>query len=184
MRKVKKVTLAGLLAVVMLSVFISFAYCAIGTGTLFVYEDTWGGIEAPKEDPNETYKVVVGFTYYIQLVNITEFDVGELLTIKIGWTSVNGTARTTFFFDVPVLEKPDGTRYIDVPAWVVPRDGKVCTTCTVHYTQTGSPDFIAQGQASTIGHMHIIPETLLGTVSVVLACFAGLGMAFKRKRLS
>ena len=182
MRKAKKVTLTGLLAVVILSVFISFAYCEIGTGTLFVYEDTWGGLEALKAGPNEAYQVIVGFTYYIRLVNVTEFDVGELLTIKIGWTSVNGTSRTTFFFDVPVLEKPDGTRYIDVPAWVVPRDGKVCTTCTVHYTKDGFPDFVAQGQVSTIGHMHIIPETLLGTISVVLAGFAGLGIFFRRKK--
>lgn len=182
MPKVKKVILASLLAVVMISVFISFAYCTNGTGTLFVYEDTWGGIEAQKSDPKQTYQVLVGFTYYIRLVNITEFDVGELLTLKIGWTDVNGTSRTTFFFEVPVKEMPDETRYVDVPAWVVPRDGKVCTTCTVHYTQDGFPDYVAQGQASTIGHMHIIPETLLGTISAVLACFAGLGLFFRRKK--
>ncbi|UCG45131.1 MAG: hypothetical protein JSV58_07125 [Candidatus Bathyarchaeota archaeon] len=183
MNKGKKAVLTSLLAVVMLSVFISVGYCEIGTGILFVYEDTWGGVEAQKAGPQGTYEVIRGLTYYIRLVGITEFGVGELLTIKIGWTDINWTSRTTFFFDVPVLEMPNGTRYVDVPAWDVPRDGKVCTTCTVHYTMEGFPDYVAQGQASTTGHMHIIPETLFGTLSMVLTCFAGLGIAFKRKKL-
>lgn len=184
MWKRRTLSLTSLLAIVMFLILISCAYGEVGTGTLFVYMDTWGGVEAPKSGPKETYMVLTGFTYYIRLVNITEFDTGELLTIKIGWTDVNGTARTTFFVDVPVNEKPDGTRYVDVPAWVVPSDAKVCTTCTVHYTRSGDPDYVARGQVSTIGHLHVIPETFLGTIGSMLVCFAGFGVLLARKRSS
>lgn len=168
----------------MFSVLISYAYGKVGTGTLFVYVDTWDGVEAPKVGPKDTYIVFIGYTYYIRLVNITEFETEDQLVIKIGWTDVTGVERTTLFVDVPVNEKIDGTKYVDVPAWIVPQDAKICTTCTVHYTRSDAPDYVARGQASTIGHMHIIPETILGTIGAILSCFAGFGILFARKKSS
>lgn len=155
---------------------IPFANASVATGQLYVYVDTWNGTEAPKEGPKgDTYFIEIDTTYYIVIFGITEFNVGDLLTIKIGWTNTAGNGQTTFFHNVPVEEYvSSGEKYVNIPAWTVPSNAKICTTCTVHYTNPDSPDFIAYGQASTIGHMHIIPLAPLGIIGTILALFAGL----------
>jgi len=65
-----------------------------------VYTDTWGGSEAPT-DAQGKYLVVIGQTYYIRVLGITEFNVGDQLIVKIGWTDTGGVAQTTFFSNVP-----------------------------------------------------------------------------------
>lgn len=163
--------------------FIPFANATIGTGQLHVYIDTWGSTEAPKDGPKgDTYLIETDNTYYIVVFGITEFNVGDLLTIKIGWTDTAGNGQTTFFHNVPVEEYVSpGEKYVNVPPWTVPSNGKICTTCTVHYTNPDSPDYVASGQASTIGHMHAIPMTLLGTIGTILALFAGFTVFSRRK---
>lgn len=148
-----------LLTIIVMMLFIPFANAMVGTGQLHIYVDTWGGTGAPKGGPKgDTYFIEIDTTYYIVVFGITEFDVGDLLTIKIGWTDIEDSGQTTTFQNVPVEEfVSSGEKYVNVPPWTVPSNAKICTTCTVHYTNPDSPEYIASGQASTIGHMHIIP---------------------------
>ncbi|UCE28994.1 MAG: hypothetical protein JSV85_06980 [Candidatus Bathyarchaeota archaeon] len=151
-----------------------------GTGILYVYVDTWGGTEAPANS-HGTYDVNIGLTYYIRVWDLKEFNPGTLLTIKIGWTDVTKASRTDFFHDVEVKED-SGVRYVDV-AWTVPLEAMISTTGTVHYKRDNpsTPDYIARGQLSNVGHMHFIPETALGTIGPMLALIAGLGFLAIRK---
>jgi hypothetical protein len=161
--------------------FIPFAKATEGTGVLYVYVDTWGSTEAPRGGPNgDTYFVSIGTTYYIRVFEITEFDKGDILQVKIGWTNSSGLGQTTVFNNVLVKES-GGVEHVDV-AWTVPSNTKVCTTATVHYTQKPGPDYIASGQVSNIGHMHIITETFLGTIGAILALFVGFGLYLLPKK--
>ena len=172
MRRSNRYTVIGMLtAIICIMLAIPVAHATLGTGQLIVYTDTW--VEAPQGGPHgDTYLVIPGATYHIRVWNITEFNTGDLLTVKICWTDNTNASRTTFFYNVPVLEMT-GIKYVDV-TWTVPADGKICTTCTVHYTQAGTPDYVAIGLISNIGHMHIIPETLLGTLGTLLALFGAV----------
>jgi len=166
-----------IIAYVMLA--IPFAKAQIGTGQLYVYTNAWA--EAPKGGPNgDTYFVTPGATYHIRVWNITEFSTGAFLTVKIGWTNTSDMSQTTFFYDVLVMEDSDGVRYVEV-TWTVPLNAKICTTATVHYTQKPGPDYVVTGQISSIGHMHIIPEVLLGTIGTIFALFGAFGI-FKLRR--
>lgn len=172
-----------LFTIVVMIMFIPFANAVVGTGQLHVYIDTWGGTEAPKDGPkSDTHLIEIDNTYYIVVFGITEFNVGDLLTIKIGWTDTTDNAQTTTFLNIPVEEcVGSGEKYVNVPPWSVPSNAKICTTCTVHYTNPDSPEYVASGQASTIGHTHIIPLTPLGTIGTILALFTGLTILSRRK---
>ena len=172
--------LIGMTLVLIATVSTPSVKAARGTGVLYVYTDTWGGSEAPK-DSKGTYYVTIGNTYYIRITGITEFDTGTLLQVKIGWTDDTDTSQTTVINDVPVNELSDGTKYVDVE-WTVPPNAKVCTTTTVHYKGDSGPDYIATGQISNIGHMHVIPVTLLGTAGALSALLAGLGLYLLPKK--
>jgi len=174
LRKTNRYTVIGMLtAIICIMLAIPLAHATLGTGQLIVYTDTW--VEAPKNGPNgDTYLVNPTATYHIRVWNITEFNTGDLLTVKICWTDNTDTSRTTFFHNVPVLET-GGIKYVDV-TWTVPADGKICTTCTVHYTQAGTPEYVAIGLISNIGHMHIIPESLIGTIGTLLALFGAFSI--------
>lgn len=182
-KRISKYMLLSLFTAVALSLLVSTSLAGtLGTGILYVYTDTWGGTEAPK-DVHGTYHVTIGNTYYIRIWDITEFTTDTLLTIKIGWKDVTNASRTDFFYDVPVKET-SGKRYVDI-AWTVPNDAKICTTATVHYKGQDplTPDYLARGQISNIGHMHIIFETPLGTIATTLALFTCLGVfALTKKR--
>lgn len=173
-----------LLTIIVMMLFIPFANAKVGTGQLHVYVDTWGGTEAPKGGPKgDTYFIGTDTAYYIVVLGITEFDVGRLLTIKIGWTDTAGNDQTTTFQNVPVDEcVGSGEKYVNVPPWTVPANAKIGTTCTVHYTNPDSPEYVASGQVSTIGHMYFIPLTPLGTIGTLLALFAGLSIFSRGKR--
>lgn len=157
---------------------------AVGTGALYVYIDTWGGTEAAT-NKHGTYMVNIGLTYYIRIWNVTEFNTHTKLTVKIGWTDVMNTSRTDFFDDVEVQETM-GIRHLDV-AWTVPLEAMICTTGTVHYKNNNpkSPDYVAKGQMSQVGHMHFISETAIGTLGPILALITGLGVfgAARKKTL-
>ena len=180
MPKNNRYVLIGLLTIITcVMLAIPFAKAEIGTGQLYVYTNAW--VEAPKGGPNgDTYFVTPGATYHIRIWNITEFSKGALLTVKIGWTNTSDMSQTTFFYDVPVMEDSDGVRYVEVP-WTVPLNAKICTTATVHYTQKPGPEYVATGQISNTGHMHIIPEVLLGTIGTIFALFGAFGI-FKLRR--
>ncbi len=175
--------LIGVLVISAIALLIPFAKANpdVGTGVLYVYVDSAHTTEAPKAGPNgDTYFVIIGNTYYIRVLGITEFNTGDKITVKIGWTNTSGGGETTQFNNVPVQES-GGVKYVDV-TWTVPSNAKVCTTATVHYTKKPGPEYVAQGQISNIGHMHIIPETLLGTIGAILALFAGLGLFLLPKK--
>ena len=113
MRKTNRYTVIGMLtAIICIMLAIPLAHATLGTGQLIVYTDTW--VEAPKNGPNgDTYLVNPTATYHIRVWNITEFNTGDLLTVKICWTDNTDTSRTTFFHNVPVLET-GGIKYVDV----------------------------------------------------------------------
>ena len=174
MHKKNRYALIGLLTIITyVMLAIPFVKAEVGTGQLYVYTDTWA--EAPKDGPGDTYFVNIGSTYHIQVRGITEFSTGELLTVKICWTDSSNTSQTTFFYDVPVIEDLGGVKYVEV-TWPVPSEAKICTTSTVHYTQKPGPEYVAAGRISKTGHMHIIPEFLLGTIGVIVALFGAFGV--------
>jgi len=153
---------------------IPFAKAKVGTGQLYVYNNSWS--EAPKGGlEGDTYFVNIGTTYHIQVWNITEFDKENLLTVKISWTDDSNINQTTFFNDVPVMEDSGGVKYVEVE-WTIPLKAKICTTSTVHYTQKPGPDYVVAGQISNIGHMHIVLESVLGTIGLILALFGAFGI--------
>ena len=160
MPKNNRYVLIGLLTIIVcVMLAIPFAKSTVGTGQLYVYTNAWA--EAPKGGPKgDTYFVNPDATYHIRVWNITEFNTGELLTVKICWTNTSDMSQTTFFYDVPVMEDSDGVRYVEV-TWTVPSNAKICTTSTVHYTQKPGEEYVAAGQISGTGHMHVIPEVLL-----------------------
>jgi len=179
LRKTNRYTVIGMLtALICIMLAIPVAHATLGTGQLIVYTDT--SVEAPQGDPHgDTYLVNPGATYHIHIWNITEFNTGDLLTVKICWTDNTNASRTTFFHNVPVLET-GGIKFVEVD-WTVPADGKICTTCTVHYTQAGTSEYIAIGLISNVGHMHTVPETLLGTIGTLLALFGAVSLFFVHK---
>lgn len=179
MPKNNRYTLIGLLTIITcIMLAIPLANATVGTGQLYVYTDTW--VEAPKGGPNgDTYFVNPGATYHIRVWGITEFNTGDLLTVKICWKDTSDTSQTTWFYNVPVLED-SGIKYVQV-TWTVPSDAKICTTSTVHYTQQSTPEYVAAGQISNTGHMHIIPESLIGTIGTILALFAAFGFFVSSK---
>ncbi len=153
-----------------------------GTGVLYVYTDTWGGIEALTEPPQGNYLVFPGQTIYIRIWNVTEVSAEKFVTIKIGWTDTNGNSQTMFFYDVQVLEQ-FGVRYIDVPAWTAPSNAKICTTSTVHY-RYGNNEYVAAGQMSNIGHMHfVVPEVPFGPITSLAATILALYAYMRIKRV-
>jgi len=175
--------IGSLIIITCMMLTVSLAEAEIGTGQLYVYIDTWGGIEANKGGPNgDTYFVARDTTYYIRVFGITEFNKGDLLTVKICWKMVFGSPsmghvinQTTFFYDVPVMEDLDGVKYVDV-AWTVPSSAKISSTSIAYYAE-----FLVAGRISNIGYMHIIPELLLGTVCAILALFGAFGIFKLRK---
>jgi len=168
------VLIGSLTIIVCVMLAIPFAKATSGTGQLYVYTGTW--VEAPKGGPNgDTYFVYPDATYHIRVWNITEFSTGALLTVKIGWTDTSNMSQTAFFYNVSVKEDSDGVRYVEV-TWTIPSNAKICTTSTVHYTQKPGPDYVAAGQISSTGHMHIIPELLIGTIGAILALFGAFGI--------
>jgi hypothetical protein len=181
MRKSQLLPIPFLLLLMLCSVPVSAKQ---GTGVLYVYTDTWGGTEAPKEPPQGNYLVFRGQTIYIRIWNVTEVLARELVTIKIGWTDTNGNSQTTFFYNVPVLEdEQSGVRYIDVPAWTTPSNAKICTTSTVHY-RYGNDEYVAAGQMSNIGHMHfVVPEVPFGPITSIAATILALYAYMRIKRV-
>jgi len=187
MQKYTRYVIVCILAVFTAVLLIPFARAQeedpVGTGVLYVYVDSARNTEAPKGGPHgDTYFVTIGITYYIRVLEITEneFNTGDLITVKIGWNDTSGTSQTTWFTNVPIQES-GGVKYVDVD-WSVPLNAKICTTATVHYRKDSGPDYVARGQISTVGHMHIIPQTLLGTIGAILALFAGLGLYLLPKK--
>jgi hypothetical protein len=167
-------------AILMLSILAVYMFLVqpcksdVGTGVLYVYTDTWGGIEAPKDEKG-TYYVEIGKTYYIRISGITEFNTGDFVTVKISWTDANtGNGETSFIYNVEVKES-DGIKYVDVD-WTVPTNAKICETSTVHYRGNSGPEYVASGQISQVGHMHVIPTTFLGSIGALSAIFASLGL--------
>ena len=167
--------LIGLLTIITYMVLtIPLAKAQVGTGQLYVYTNAWA--EAPKGGPEgDTYFVNPDATYHIKIWNITEFGTEVLLTVKIRWTDTSNKSQTTFFYDVPVMEDLSGVKYVEV-TWTIPSNAKIYTTSVVHYTQKPGPDYVATGQVSNIGHMHIIPELLIGTIGAILALFGAFGI--------
>jgi len=136
-----------------------------------VYRDAAHTIEAPEEsNGNHAYIVSIGTTYYIRIWGITEFNTGEQLTVKIGWTDTLDNDQTTIFNNIPV-QQTAGTKYLDV-TWTIPTNAKFRTTTTVHYTKKPGPDYLATGQMSNIGHMHVVPDFLQGSIGAIIALFA------------
>lgn len=175
MSRNNRYALIGLLTIITYIVLtIPLAKAQVGTGQLYVYTNVWA--EAPKGGPKgDTYFVTPDATYHIRVWDITEFSKGALLTVKICWTNTSDMSQTTFFYNVTVMEDPSGVKYLEV-TWIVPSNAKICTTSTVHYTQKPGPDYVATGQISNTGHMHIIPELLIGTIGAILALFGAFGI--------
>ena len=142
----------------------------IGSGVLYVYTDNWGGTEAPK-DAQGKYLVLVGQTYYLRITGITEFDVDDQLTIKIGWTDTDGNSQTTWISPIPV--QTGGVADFE---WTIPLNAQVCLTCTVHYRGDKGPDYVCGQLTGPPGHMHVIPENPLGTIGSILALFLGFAI--------
>lgn len=170
-------------ALTILALSISKVSATIGTGQLFVYTDATRTTLAPND--GNTYNVTIGFTYYFRIWGITEFNKGDMLTIKIGWEDMWSTDHTTFLYDIEVLET-GGTKYVDF-SWTIPLQAKICSTGTVHYRMLPPPagsEYLAKGATKPVAHIHFIPETSLGTLGPILALIGGL-IAFPhfKKRL-
>jgi len=196
----KQFPLVVSLVLVVFSVIVSGAIGNpdIGTGILYVYTDAGYTTLAPMEPHpggNGGYLVGPGQTIYIQIAGITEFSIGASVLVKISyngyvktWTKIVksltsgqlgdgvGDASDPIIWSVGEF---DGGVYVDIP---------FCTTLTVHYKDISGtgPDYVASGIISTVGHIHVIPETPLGTIGPLLGLFAALGVVVltKQRKLS
>jgi hypothetical protein len=154
------------------------------SAVLYVYIDSSHTTEAPLFGTSEdTYAVIVGETYYIRVLGITQFDLGALLHVKIGWTDIYDHGQTTDFYNVKVKQLGDDL-YVDVE-WTVPSDAKICTTAAVKYraNDDSPPEYVVKGQVNNIGHMHVVPELPLGTLMAVMASMAAIGLAKNRLKV-
>jgi hypothetical protein len=182
------------LVLLVLSTFVCGAMGAIGEGILYVYTDAGYTTLAPT-DSHGFYLVGPGQTVYIQIVGITEFSLGAGVLVKISydgyvrsWTKTvktltsgqlgNGVGDASDSIIWTVGEF-DGGVYVEIP---------FCTTLTVHYKNSSGtgPDYVSSGIISTIGHIHVVPETSLGTIGSLLGLFAALGVFVltKQRKLS
>jgi hypothetical protein len=140
---------------------IPLAYAAHG-GVLYVYTDAAHTTEAPSQSGgNHAYLTNIGGTYYIRIWGITQFNTGDKITVKIG---------TTTFYNV-LVQDSSGTRYADI-TWTVPANSEFGTTVNVKYRGETGPEYVVGGQMSNVGHMHIVPEVLQGTVGMTVALIA------------
>mgnify|MGYP000082396047 FL=1 len=189
MKDKKLISLSLILVLIFLSVYsIKPASAKIGSGRLYVYMDPDYTTLVPKDD-NGHYMVFTGQTVYIQIANITEFEVGNLIHVKICWED-----HTKWFINltVKILTSGIGAGEVGVGdkddpiEWVVGEfeDGTYnipdCETITVHYTYQKRPEYITINDEfptypSIVAHMHsVIPEVPLGTLTVLILMFGAL----------
>lgn len=175
------------------------ALCAVGDGVLYVYINPSYTTLAPWDScgggsgTNAHFAVMNGDVVYIQISGITEFSLGETITVEIDVNIGGVEHKKTWTRTVKNLASGNGGigvgDHLDPIEWTVGTfdDGTYlipyCTTFPVKYIAiTGGEKHIAAGILSQLGHMHVIPDLPLGILAAIGACFAGLGVFRLRKR--
>ena len=164
---------------------------ARGTGTLYAYSDADYTTLLPNDSSagGTAMSVTNGQTIYIQIADISEFDVGDLINVVVKWGG-GGYHATLGPSEVKILTSGEdaGTLGVEV-LWVVGVfDGPVtvyipyCETMIVDYgTSSDSYNAInAFASSPPQGHLHVIPEYLYGGLAAMAACFGGL-IVFKSR---
>lgn len=157
----------------------------VGNGTLYAYIDSTYTTLVETGQPPGAFMVSQGQAVYIQIAGITEFTEGTVILVKISWdTHVKTWTRTVKTLDSgqtgsigvgdstnPIIwtvgEFDDG--YFEIPP---------SNTLTVHYKDISGtgPEHVAAGTMMRTGHLHIIPETPLGTIGPLMILLTGLGV--------
>jgi len=197
MKPLTKTILVGLTFLTIISLAAP-ALCTIGDGVLYVYTDSsytplapWDSCGGPG-GKNAHFAVMNGEIVYIQISGITEFTVGQTITVEIDVEIGGVEHKKTWTKTVKNLASGNGGigvgDHLDPITWTVGTfdDGTYpipyCTTFPVKYRAlTGGDKIIATGILSQIGHMHVIPDLPFGILAAIGACFAGLG-AFRLRR--
>lgn len=174
----------------------------IGTAQLYVYMDS-DYTALVSQDDKGFWEVLPGQEVYIQIANITEFGLGEMVIVKIGFqktyitvplvvknlTSGEGTgllgvgdASQNIKWKVGQYNDPPPGGYIDIPS---------CTTMTIHYKDASGtgPDYVTYDTTPPCitAHLHVIPGNPVGTlgaISILLAGFGGYLLIKNRKAIS
>jgi len=202
----------SLILLVLLAFTIKPTSAKIGSGQLYVYMDSDYSTLVPQDDKG-FYEVLPDQTVYIQISNITEFDAGEKIMVKIGF-EVDGKDYTYVITDLVVqeelqsgVEEAKGLPGVGDPSagqiisWRVgdyhDEDGNLqhidipaCETITVHYKDNSGtgPEYITYDATPPckVAHLHVTPEGPLGTlgmISVILASFAFYYIMKSRKTI-
>jgi hypothetical protein len=179
----RKILLISVIAVMLLSVYDVSAES--GSGVLYVYEDSNYSILVGT-DVNGKYEVTPGQTVYIKIVGIeSEFT---SVKVRVSYQEIPGQATDLGTFTV--LD-PTGTRYVGDPSnpivWTVPSDAIICFTYVVQYRNAlvqSSVHVACQPGIIRPGHLHVVPEYPLGTITGIAMCFAAYAaLKFKHIRI-
>lgn len=167
---------------------ISGVVLGVVSSTLYVYTDS--DYEHPAHlaptDQHGFYEVYPGLWVYIQIAGITEFGSGDLVQVKISYSTY---VKTWNNVEVHTLTSGAGQGTLGVGDASAPLEWQVgwfdegvyiqipyCETLTVHYKDaSGSgPEYVTGGVMTQVGHLHSIPETPWGAIGTLTALFAGV----------
>lgn len=187
--------LSLILGLVVLLTTIHIASAKIGAGHLYIYLNSNYTTLASQDDKG-FYEVFPGQEVYIQIANITEFNIGKNVIVKIGfevdgndYTYITGplTVKTltsgagenlpgvgdasqVIAWTVGQYNDPTPSNYIDIPP---------CSTITVHYKDASGtgPEFVTYDATPPCitAHLHVIPGNPFGTLGAISLLLVGFG---------
>lgn len=172
-----------------ISLSIPFSYADPGTGKLYVYSDP--GYETPvHQDEHGFYEVSSGYTVFIKIGGIQEFEPGKSILITIRWNDYTmGIGYRDILLDRSVrfsLRVGDSDLgYQPIPP------GEIIT---VYYRGDTGPEYVTIGGMSAVANstegmppaagidpFFHVPENPLGTLVTISALFLGLWLYLMTK---
>jgi len=177
--KSKKVVLLSVLTLA--SIYLVFSSVSVGYAITFDDGIPWGYLVVDGVEVDKQFDVLPGTTHTIQVCGLPcdVGKVGDYIEIKV---SNEEWGRTVQIIGSEV--KKCSTPF----EWTCPEDATYCTTYVVQYRDDdGTPPhtvYVAKGQISQTGHIHVIPEFAFGPGMSILAMLTGSAILSISKKLN
>jgi len=189
--KLSRVLLFTIILLSAVSLSTPFSQAAVGMGTLYVYSEP-GYETRVHQDEHGFYEVSSGYTVFIKIGGIQEFEPGKTIlvairwndyTMQMGYSSILLDRSVRFSWRVGDFD----LGYQPIPP------GEIVT---VYYRGYTGPEYVTVGGISSVANstegippseamdtsavvpepIHVTPENPLGTLGTISALFLGLAL--------
>ena len=194
--KPSRVLLFTIILLSAITLSIPFSRAAVGMGTLYVYSEP-GYETRVHQDEHDFYEVSSGYTVFIKIGDIQEFEPGKTILITIRWNDY--TMQTGYLSVLVDRSVRFPWRFGDFALGYQPiPPGEIVT---VYYRGDTGPEYVAIGGISSVANstegippsvamdssavvpepIHVTPENPLGTLGTISALFLGLTLYLMTK---